>query len=183
MKIPRLLSILPTVAVLSLLAPPRTAAVIEEPLPRYLGRYGKPTHEMSVDPQHPGFIYRRGPYAIFAVFEKDRSVGEMIFKTNGMSAVDIANLLRQNGAGLPWRKENLTKGKGDEEKMRAQGVLDLQVWSRTDGKAFATYMRTASGTGKNRQEAHVILVGTKKGVKLVTQMAQMNKQWIPKPVQ
>jgi hypothetical protein len=169
-------------ALLTLFAARPAHAVIEEALPQYQQRYGKPTHEMNVDERHPGFIFRQGPYVIFAAFEKDRSVGEMIFKTNGMSAVDIANLLRVNGAGRPWRKENITKGKGDEEKLRAQGVLDVQIWSRTDGKAFATYLRTGSGTGKSRQEMNTVLVGTKRGVKLVTEMATMGKQWVPKPV-
>lgn len=169
-------------AILTLFAGYSAQAVIEEAPPQYQRRYGKPTHEMNVDERHPGLIFRQGSYVIFAAFEKDRSVGEMIFKTNGMSAVDIANLLRLNGAGRAWRKENITKGKGDDEKLRAQGVLDVQIWSRTDGKAFATYLRSFTGSGKSRQEMNTVLVGTKKGVKLVTEMAQMNKQWVPKPV-
>lgn len=182
MKYHRQLTISALVAMLSFLAPRSAQAVVEEGPAQYQKRYGKQTHEMNVDDRHPGLIFVRKPYAIFAVFEKERSVGEMIFKTNGMSAVDIANLLRQNGAGLAWRKENITKGKGDDEKMRAQGILDLQMWSRTDGKVFATYIKTSTGTGKGRQEMHVVLVGNKRGVKLVSEMAQMSKQWVPKPV-
>jgi hypothetical protein len=169
-------------ALLSLLAPSPARGVVDEAPAQYQQRYGKPTHEMNVDARHPGLIYKRGMIAIFSVFEKERSVGEMIFKLNGMSAVDIADLLRQNGAGLAWKKENLTMGKGDQEKMKSQGVLDLQMWSRADGKAFATYMKMGTGTGKDRQEMNTLLVGTKKGVKLVTEMAAMNKQWVPKPV-
>jgi len=169
-------------ALLALSGPPLAHAVINEAQPQYQKRYGKPTHEMNVDASHPGLIFVNKPYAIFAVFEKDRSIGEMIFKGSTMSAGDIANLLRQNGAGLPWKKENITKGKGDEEKMRAQGILDVQIWSRSDGKAFATYLRNVSGAGANRQEMNTVLVGTKKGVKLVTEMASMSKQWVPKPV-
>lgn len=169
-------------ALVSLLAASPAPAVVGEAQPQYQKRYGKPTHQMDVDDRHPGLIYRRDPYLIFAVFEKDRSVGEMIFKTNGMSAVDIANLLQQNGAGLKWKKENITKGKGDEEQMRSQGIYDLQMWSRSDGKVFATYLRTVSGTGKSRNEMNTVLVGTKRGVKLVAEMAEMNKQWVPKPV-
>jgi hypothetical protein len=87
--------------------------------------------------------------------------------------------LNANSHGVPWRKENVTKGKGDEEKMRAQGILDVQIWSRTDGKLFATYMHTKSAGN----ELRAILIGNKQGVKLVSEMASANKQFQPKPIQ
>lgn len=169
-------------AILSLMAMGPAAAVVGESPLQYKQRYGAATHEMNIDEDHPGLVYQKKPYAIFAAFEGGRSVGEMIFKANGMSEVDIANLLKQNSPGWNWRKENIVMGKGDEEKMRAQGILKVEMWSRIDGKCFATFMRMAIGDAKTPSQLDALLVGTQAGVKLVTEMAAMNKQWVPKPV-
>ena len=69
--------------------------------------------------------------------------------------------------------------KGDAEKMKAQGIMELQMWSRSDNKAFAGFMRAATGTGKARKEMGFVLVGNKKGVKLVTEL-DPKRQWVPK---
>lgn len=167
---------------LSLAAAAPADAVVGETRPQYQQRYGRPTHEMQVDPGHPGLIYVKKPYVIFAAFAGDRSVGEMIFKGNGMSDVDIAELLKQNSPGWKWRKENLVLGPGDAETMKSQGVLKLEMWSRTDGKSFATHLRTLTGQGKDRTEIDTLLVGTQEGVDLVARMGKMNQQWVPKPV-
>lgn len=182
MKLNRPITARAIAALFSLLALSPARAVLNETPGQYQQRYGKATHELSFDSSHPGFGYMRKPYGIIAVFEKDRSIGEMIIKAGGMSAVDIANLLRQNGAGLPWRKENIPMSKSDAEKMRAQGVLDLQMWSRTDQKTFATYLKGWTGTGKSRQQVETLLIGNKKAVKLLTDMSQSGRQLNPKPV-
>jgi hypothetical protein len=169
-------------AILSLMAAGPAAAVVGENPSQYKQRYGAATHEMNIDEGHPGLIYQKKPYAIFAAFEGGRSVGEMIFKTNGMSEVDIANLLKQNSPGWSWRKENIVMGKGDEEKMRAQGIVKVEIWTRIDDKCFATFVRMVTGDAKTRTQLDALLVGTQEGVKLVTEMASMNKQWVPKPM-
>lgn len=160
------------------LAPP-ARAVFEETRPQYQQRYGKALFEMNVDDRHPGLIFDCKPFRIWAVFEGDKSVGEIHFKASGISSVDIASVLRQNGGGLNWRKENVTMSKGDAEKMKAQGIMELQMWSRSDNKAFAGFMRAATGTGKARKEMGFVLVGNKKGVKLVTEL-DPKRQWVPK---
>lgn len=145
---------------------------------QYQSRFGKPTHSVDVGSRNQGLIYAKRPYAVFVVFENGRSLGEMILKGADISPVEISTVLKVNSQGVPWRKENITKGKGDEEKMRAQGILDVQIWSRTDGKLFATYMHTKSGGN----ELRAILIGNKQGVKLVSEMASANKQFQPKPI-
>lgn len=166
------------VSLLCLLSFTAARAVIDDADAQYRERYGKPTHEVAIDSHHQGLIYVKRPYGVFVVFENGKSIGEMINKATDMSAVEIANILKVNSRGVAWRKENITKGKGDEEKMQAQGILDVQIWSRTDGKLFATYMHTNSGGN----ELHVLLIGNKQGIKLVSGMAQSNKQLQPKPI-
>ena len=156
-----------------------SSAAIGDADAQYRSRFGKPTHTVDVGSGHQGLIYVKRPRAVFVVFENGKSVGEMILKGTDISPAEISNVLNANSQGVPWRKENITKGKGDEEKMRAQGILDVQIWSRTDGKLFATYMHTKSGGNEMR----AILIGNKQGVKLVTAMASANKQFQPKPVQ
>lgn len=157
-------------------------AVVGETRSQYQKRYAKPTHEMNIDAGHPGLIYPARPYVIFAVFEGERSIGEMIFKAAHMSDLDIATLLKQNSPGWNWRKENIVMGKGDVDMMRAQGIIELKMWSRIDGKAFATFVRNVKGQGKEMTEMDILLVGTKEGVDLATKMGNMNKQWVPKPM-
>lgn len=179
MKLPTLIKTTAAVVPLLCAFSFRALAAIDDADPQYRGRYGKPTHTVAVDSRHQGLIYVKRPYAAFVVFENGKSVGEMIIKGANISPVEIANVLKVNSRGVAWRKENITKGKGDDEKMRAQGILDVQIWSRTDGKLFATYMHTKSGGN----ELRAILIGNKQGVKLVSEMAGANKQFQPKPIQ
>lgn len=107
----------------------------------------------------------------------------MIFKPNAnLSDVDIAQLLKQNSPGWSWRKENIVQSKGDAETMQNMKILKLEMWSRIDGQSFATHVQSYTGEGKDRIPMDILLIGTKEGVDLVTQMSKMNQQWVPKPV-
>ena len=169
--------------ILSLTATYPVLAVVGETQTQYQQRYGKPTHEMAVDVDHPGFIYKKKPYVIYAAFSGEVSVGEMIFKPNAnLSDVDIAQLLKQNSPGWSWRKENIVQSKGDAETMQKMKILKLEMWSRIDGQSFATHVQSYTGQGKDRIPMDILLIGTQEGVDLVTQMSKMNQQWVPKPV-
>ncbi|HEY5814218.1 MAG TPA: hypothetical protein VIT23_16375, partial [Terrimicrobiaceae bacterium] len=99
----------------------------------------------------------------------------------GLSPGDIANILKTNEQGSLWRKEIIKKRKGDDEKMRAQGVLDVQLWSRSDGKAFASYLHGITGPPA-RAEVKILLIGNKRGLQLATQISNNKQAWPMTPI-
>lgn len=159
-----------------------THAILGETEAQYRQRYGKPTHEVLRGSKHQGYGYAHAPYGVIALFEDERSIGEMILKKNGLTAVDIASILKSNDRGLAWRKEDMKLRKGDEEKMKAQGVLEAQVWSRSDGRAFATFIRGYDMTSKEKVLLEVLLIGSKAGVKMLTDMTSNKQAFAAKPI-
>ena len=97
-------------------------------------------------------------------------------------SVDIASILKSNDRGLAWRKEDMKLRTGDEEKMKAQGVLEAQVWSRSDGRAFATFIRGYDMTSKEKVLLEVLLIGSKAGVKMLTDMTSNKQAFAAKPI-
>ena len=180
MKLPSLIQRTSTLLPLLCLLPLSPArAVVDDVDSQYCDRYGKAQQQVEIDPKHRGLVYKKPPFTILVVYENGRSVGEIINKATDMSAIEIDSVLKANAHGVAWRKENITKSKGDDEKMRAQGVLDVQMWSRTDGKLFASYLHTKAAGN----EAHAVLIGNKQGVKIVTELSQSHTPLQFKPIQ
>jgi hypothetical protein len=63
---------------------------------RYYAQYGKPTHQIGIDPRYASYVFKKSPYVLIAVFQYDRSMGEIISKAGGLSSADIANILKAN---------------------------------------------------------------------------------------
>jgi hypothetical protein len=66
--------------------------------------------------------------------------------------------------------------------MKAQGVLEAQVWSRSDGRAFATFIRGYDMTSKEKVLLEVLLIGSKAGVKMLTDMTSNKQAFAAKPI-
>jgi len=178
-RVPRLIGLLTLLVSFALVRP--GFCNLEQSEQEYYAQYGKPTHQIGIDPRYASYVFKKNPYVLIAVFQNNRSIGEIISKARGLSSADIANILKANEQGSAWRKENIKKRKGDDEKMRAQGVLDVQIWSRSDGKAFASYLHGISGPPA-RAELKLLLIGNKRGLQLVTQIANNTQAWPMTPI-
>jgi hypothetical protein len=176
---PRLAGLLTVLISCSLIRP--AVGLLGQNEEEYYAKYGKPTHQVGIDPRYSSYLFKKKPYMLIVVFQDHRSIGEIISKTGGLTSADIASILNAAADGSGWRKERIHKRKGDEEKMRAQGVLDVQIWSRQDGKAFASYLHAISGPPA-RSELKLLLIGNKRGLQLLTQIANNRHAWPMTPI-